>query len=41
MRPAICSKTVLFHAQIVPCYETDYYVADESALYFKLRDVFI
>ena len=39
MRPAICSKTVVFHAKIVPCDMTSYYVADERTLRTSLSDV--
>ena len=36
--PAICSKTVVFHATIVPCDMTNYYVAKEITLFDDLNN---
>ena len=38
MFPEICSKTVVFHAKIVPCDMTSYYVADERVSFDDLND---
>ena len=38
MVPAICSKTVVFHAKVVPCDMTSYYVADELVSFDDLND---
>ena len=36
MLPAICSKTVVFHARIEPCDKTNYYVAKEITSFNNL-----
>ena len=38
MFPKVCTKTVVFHAKIVPCDMTSYYVADECVSFDDLND---
>ena len=38
MFPKVCSKTVVFHAKIVPCDMTSYYVADERVSFDDLNN---
>ena len=38
MFPKVCTKTGVFHAKIVPCDETSYYVADECTSFDDLDD---
>ena len=38
MFPKVCNKTVVFHAKIVPCDMTSYYVADERVSFEDLND---
>ena len=38
MLPKVCTKTVVFHAKIVPCDMTNYYVAEELVSFYDLDD---
>ena len=38
MLPEICSKIAVFHATIIPCNLTDYYVSNDSKTYDDIND---
>ena len=37
----VCTKTVVFHAKIVPCDMTSYYVADKRVSFDDINDALI
>ena len=39
MFPKVCTKTVVFHAKIVSCDKTNYYIAKEIKPFDNLNDV--